>query len=86
MAGDSTAYVETVLYFTFTEFPEWYGGEIIHDPAYSAVAAVTAGTETSTSGLPPGSTTTEGTIPGFELITGLLAIAPLFALFRKRRT
>jgi hypothetical protein len=86
MAGDATVYVDTILYFTFTEFPEWYGGEIIHDPAYSAVAAVTAGTETSTSGLPPGSTTTEGTIPGFELITGLLAIAPLFALFRKRRT
>ena len=86
MAGDATVYVESVLYFTFTEFPEWYGGEIIHDPAYSAVAAVTAAGETSTSDLPPGSTTTNGTIPGFELITGLLAIAPLFAFFRKRRT
>ncbi|MHA2031816.1 MAG: hypothetical protein ACW99Q_20750, partial [Candidatus Kariarchaeaceae archaeon] len=85
MAGDATVYVDTILYFTFTEFPEWYGGEIYHDPAYSAVAAVTAATDTSTTDL-PGTTTTGGTIPGFELVTGLLAIVPLFALFRKRRT
>ncbi|MHA1932800.1 MAG: Heimdall-CTERM domain-containing surface protein [Promethearchaeota archaeon] len=81
----SSVYVESVLYFTFTEFPEWYGGEIIHDPSYSAIAAAAAQAEsTTTTDLPPG-TTTEGVIPGFEFLSTLLAIPPLYALYRKRR-
>jgi hypothetical protein len=40
MSPDAAAYVSVdLLYFTFTEFPKWFGGEIIHDPTYSAVAA-----------------------------------------------
>ncbi len=83
-AGTAEVYVNTVLYFTFTEFPQWYGGEILHDPAYSAVAAMAAtGGETTTTG-PPGTDTSAG-IPGFELLSALLAIPPLYALYRKRR-
>jgi hypothetical protein len=74
--------VDHFLYLTFVEFPEWYGGEIYHDPAYSAVAAVAAS---------PGDTTTDGEddtgigIPGFEIVSVLLAIPPLYALYRKKR-
>ncbi|MFW9856619.1 MAG: Heimdall-CTERM domain-containing surface protein [Candidatus Thorarchaeota archaeon] len=81
--GDEGVYFNFVLYFTFTEFPEWYGGEIIHDPAYSAVAALAAG-DTTTTGPGPGDTTT-GPISGFELLSVVLAIPPLVALYRKRR-
>lgn len=76
------------LYFTGTEFPEWYGGEIVHDPAYSAVAALAAvvdesSTAEETSG--PPDTGDGGGIPGFEILSVLLAIPPLYALYRKRR-
>ncbi|MHA2304974.1 MAG: Heimdall-CTERM domain-containing surface protein, partial [Candidatus Hodarchaeales archaeon] len=82
-AGTAQVYVEAIEYFTFTQFPEWYGGEIIHDPAYSAVAAMAAtSSETSDTGPPD---TTAG-IPGFELLSVLLAIPPLYALYRKRRS
>ncbi|MHA1236986.1 MAG: Heimdall-CTERM domain-containing surface protein, partial [Candidatus Hodarchaeales archaeon] len=84
MPGTATVYVDTVLYFTFTQFPEWYGGEIIHDPSYSAVAAVAATGDPTSTDLPPGDTTGLN-IPGFELISALLAIPPLYALYRKRR-
>jgi len=79
--GTADVYVSTMLYFTFTEFPQWYGGEILHDPAYSAVAAMGTG-DSSTTG-PPG-TDTNG-IPGFEILSALLALPPLYALYRKRR-
>jgi hypothetical protein len=78
-AGTAEVYVTTTLYFTFTEFPEWYGGEILHDPAYSAVAAMAAG-DTSGTGQP-----TDTGIPGFEFLSAILAIPPLYALYRKRR-
>jgi len=77
-------YINLVLYFTFTEFPEWYGGEILHDPAYSAVAALSVSGTSSTTAPPSGDTTGLG-IPGFELISVLLAIPPLYALYRKKR-
>lgn len=80
-AGTAEVYVTTVLYFTFTEFPEWYGGEILHDPAYSAVAAMAAGDTSDTDTPPP----TDTGIPGFELLSTILAIPPLYALYRKRR-
>jgi hypothetical protein len=84
--GDEGVYFNFVLYFTFTEFPEWYGGEIVHDPAYSAVAALAAGGETTTTTAGPGpGDTTAGPISGFELLSILLAIPPLIALYRKRR-
>ncbi len=85
MPGTATVYIDTVLYFTFTEFPEWYGGEIIHDPSYSAVAAMAATPGTTTTDEPgPGSTTDTG-IPGFEFLPVLLSIPPLYALYRKKR-
>ncbi|PWI48680.1 hypothetical protein CEE45_05570 [Candidatus Heimdallarchaeota archaeon B3_Heim] len=37
-AGQHTEVVNQFLYLTFTEFPEWYGGEIYHDPTYTAIA------------------------------------------------
>jgi len=80
LAGTADVYVSTMLYFTFTEFPQWYGGEILHDPAYSAVAAM-GGDDTSSTG-PPGTT---GGIPGFEILSALLALPPLYAFYRKRR-
>jgi hypothetical protein len=83
-AGEHTEVVNQIAYLTFTEFPEWYGGEIYHDPSYSAIAAVAAQAESTTTDLPPG-TTTGLNIPGFELISTLLAIPPLYALYRKRR-
>jgi len=89
LPADAKAYLssELLLYLTFTEFPEWFGGEIVHDPAYSAVAAMAAtgeDTTTTTEGPGPGDGDT-GPIPGFELLTVLLAIPPLYALYRKRR-
>ena len=88
MVDNEEAYVDTSLYFTLTEFPAWYGGEIIHDPAYSAVAAMAAvgdssSTAEETSG--PPDTGDGGGIPGFEILSVLLAIPPLYALYRKRR-
>lgn len=88
MSDSATAYLSITLYFTFTEFPEWYGGEIIHDPAYSAVAAMAAvGEESSateeTSG--PHTESDDGGVPGFEILAVLLAIAPIYAIHRKRR-
>lgn len=80
-------------YMTVTEFGDWVGGEIIHDPSYSAVAAVAATatpdeTSTDDTSLPDGTEpkTTEGlgTIPGFELIPVLLAIPPIYALKKKK--
>lgn len=83
-AGTADVYVEAIIYFTFTEFPEWYGGQILHDPAYSAVAALAATSgETSDTGIPTG---TSAGISGFELLSALLAIPPLYALYRKRRS
>ncbi|NHJ00636.1 MAG: hypothetical protein EAX86_00780 [Candidatus Heimdallarchaeota archaeon] len=82
MAGTADVYVSSILYFTFTEFSEWYGGEIYHDPAYSAVAAL-AVDDTSDTGTPPGNGF--GAIPGFELISTFLALPPLYAIYRKRR-
>jgi hypothetical protein len=79
--GTDVALLAQILYLTFTEFPEWFGGEIYHDPAYSAVAAVVAEGETDTSG----EETTGGGIPGFELLSVLIAIPPMYALYRKRR-
>jgi hypothetical protein len=79
--GTDVALLANILYLTFTEFPEWFGGEIYHDPAYSAVAAVVAEGETDTSG----EETTPGGVPGFELLSVLIAIPPMYALYRKRR-
>ncbi|MFW9906604.1 MAG: Heimdall-CTERM domain-containing surface protein, partial [Candidatus Thorarchaeota archaeon] len=90
MSDDATAYVSIVLYFTFTEFPEWYGGEIIHDPTYSAVAAMAAVSPESSS-VSSGESSEEptqpssGGIPGFELLSVFLGILPIIALYRKRR-
>ncbi|MHA1542675.1 MAG: Heimdall-CTERM domain-containing surface protein, partial [Candidatus Hodarchaeales archaeon] len=83
-AGEHTEVINQIAYLTFTEFPEWYGGEIYHDPSYSAIAAAAAQAESTSTDLPPG-TTTGLNIPGFELISTLLAIPPLYALYRKRR-
>jgi len=90
ISEDSAKYVEVdLLYFTFTEFPEWYGGEIIHDPTYSAVAALaaeqpeTSATESEESSEKP--TEPSGGVPGFEMLSVLLGILPLYALYRKRR-
>ncbi|MFX0210167.1 MAG: hypothetical protein ACFFDT_29565 [Candidatus Hodarchaeota archaeon] len=84
------AYVDTSLYFTLTQFPAWYGGEIIHDPAYSAVAAMAGTKEDSsatsaseTSG--PPTTTSTGAVPGFQILSVLLALPPLYTIYRKRR-
>ncbi|MFX0122865.1 MAG: Heimdall-CTERM domain-containing surface protein [Candidatus Hodarchaeota archaeon] len=88
MSEDTKKYVEVdLLYFTFTDFPEWFGGEIVHDPTYSAVAAMAAegmGTSATESSEGPGESS-EG-IPGFEILSAILAILPLYALYRKRRT
>jgi hypothetical protein len=91
MSSSATAYVSVdLLYFTFTEFPEWYGGEVIHDPAYSAVAAMAFETPESSS-VPPGESSEEEPeqpsdgVPGFEILSVLLGILPLYALYRKRR-
>ncbi|MHA2246512.1 MAG: Heimdall-CTERM domain-containing surface protein [Candidatus Hodarchaeales archaeon] len=88
MSADATAYLSVMLYVTFTEFPEWYGGEIIHDPSYSAIAAVAAVTEDPSSAEessgPPDTSEDDG-VPGFEILSVLLAIPPLYAIYRKRR-
>ncbi|MFX0151559.1 MAG: Heimdall-CTERM domain-containing surface protein, partial [Candidatus Hodarchaeota archaeon] len=76
--GSGTIVVNRFLYLTLVEFPEWLGGEIYHDPAYSAVAAVAA--------VDDGDTDTQtGDVPGFEFLTIFLAIPALYALYRKRR-
>ncbi|UCG89966.1 MAG: hypothetical protein JSU57_05755 [Candidatus Heimdallarchaeota archaeon] len=77
------------LYFIGTEFPEWHGGEIIHDPTYSAIAALaaqppeTTTTTEETEGPPPSSS--EDGVPGFEILSVLIILPPLYALTRKRR-
>ncbi|MFX0173026.1 MAG: Heimdall-CTERM domain-containing surface protein [Candidatus Hodarchaeota archaeon] len=76
--GSGTIVVDRFLYLTLVQFPEWLGGEIYHDPAYSAVAAVAAAGTTDTNN-------GDGGIPGFEFLTVLLAIPALYALYRKRR-
>ncbi len=89
MVDNEEAYVDTSLYFTLTEFPVWYGGEIIHDPTYSAVAAMAAETPEESSetseepSAPPSSS--DDRIPGFGILSVLLALPPLYALYRKRR-
>ncbi len=89
LPSDATAYLssELLLYLTFTEFPEWFGGEIVHDPAYSAVAAMAAtGEDTTTTTEGPGPGDGDGVpFPGFELLSVLFAIPALYALYRKRR-
>ena len=90
MSSSATAYVSVdLLYFTFTEFPEWYGGEVIHDPAYSAVAAMAAEPPESSSAAPgdssEGGEPSDDGIPGFEVLSVLLGILPLYAVYRKRR-
>jgi hypothetical protein len=87
MSEDSKKYVQVdLLYFTFTDFPEWYGGEIVHDPTYSAVAAMAAeGMETSATESSEGPGESSDGIPGFEILSVILAILPLYALYRKRR-
>ena len=82
--GEHPEVVNQIAYLTFTEFPAWYGGEIYHDPSYSAIAAAAAQAESTSTDLPP-ETTTGANIPGFELLSTLLAIPPLYALYRKRR-
>jgi hypothetical protein len=87
LPGSADVYIDTVLYFTFTEFPEWYGGEILHDPAYSAVSAVEETTsDETTSDAPPPTDTTGLNIPGFEMISALLALPVFYAGYRKRRS
>ena len=91
MSETTAKYVSVdLLYFTFTEFPEWYGGEIIHDPTYSAVAALAAepgdssAAETDETSEKPSSEPSDG-VPGFEMLSVLLGILPVYALYRKRR-
>ena len=79
-AGSHTEVVNQIVYMTFTEFPAWYGGEIYHDPSYSAVAAVAAQPDTTTDG-----SDTTGNIPGFELISVLVALPLMYTAYRKRR-
>lgn len=85
-AGTAQFYVETIIYFTFTEFSEWYGGEIVHDPAYSAVGAMAGnGGETSSTETPP-PTSTFDSMPGFELLSVLCGIIFVtIVIIRKRR-
>ncbi len=58
-----------LLYFTFTEFPEWYGGEIIHDPTYSVIAAMAAeSVESSSTKSSKESEEPSDGVPGFDVI------------------
>ncbi|PWI49682.1 hypothetical protein CEE45_00710 [Candidatus Heimdallarchaeota archaeon B3_Heim] len=76
--------IDASNYLTVTEFGDWVGGQIVHDPSYSAVAAVAATQETTTDG--PSDTSTTGTnIPGFGLLSALIAIPLFYASYRKRR-
>lgn len=78
-------YLGDMLFFTATEFPDWHGGEIYHDPTYSAVAAMAAvDGESSEETSGPGEEPSDG-VPGFEILFAILAILPLYALSRKRR-
>ncbi|MFX1285178.1 MAG: hypothetical protein ACFFB5_16095 [Promethearchaeota archaeon] len=78
---------EEANYLTLTQFGDWVGGEIVHDPAYSAVAAMaavesSASSSSKTSGPPPTSTT--GGVPGFEILIVLFTLPPLYTMHRKR--
>ncbi|MHA2237748.1 MAG: hypothetical protein ACXAB2_05160 [Candidatus Hodarchaeales archaeon] len=55
-------------------YPKWDGKEILHDPAYSVLTGIAAESE-NTDGAP---------IPGFELVSLLLAIPVVVLLKRKR--
>jgi hypothetical protein len=79
-----------LLYFTFTEFPEWYGGEIIHDPIYSAIAAIAASspgaTYTTASSISKPGTHITGA-PGFEImfILGTMVLVIRYRFKRRRK-
>ncbi|UCG03523.1 MAG: hypothetical protein JSW11_05920 [Candidatus Heimdallarchaeota archaeon] len=75
-------------YLTLTQFGDWVGGEIIHDPTYSAVAAMAAEPPESSSTPEESSEEHEESsdgVPGFEILSVLLGILPVYALYRKRR-
>ena len=79
MSPSATAYLSVdLLYFTFTEFPEWYGGEIIHDPTYYAVAAITTEPPISSESSEEKSEPEQPSngVPGFKLffILGILTL------------
>ncbi|MFW9914554.1 MAG: hypothetical protein ACFFGZ_02990 [Candidatus Thorarchaeota archaeon] len=68
-------------YVTLTEYPVWNGGDIDHDPTYTAISGQGEGGE--------GSETETGSsagafAPGFEFLTVFLAAIPLI-LYKKRK-
>ena len=74
MSGSPIIYVTVdLLYFTFTEFPKWYGGEIIYDAhTYSVVAASSLDfktTITQTSEIPRTTPTTSTSAPSTSSTT-----------------
>lgn len=81
--------VSSTAYVTFVQMPLWSGLEVVQDPTYSAVSAVSGIVSTDSSGTGTGTGSTSGTgntsvIPGFELLTVFLVV-PVVVLFKKRK-
>ncbi|MFX1505289.1 MAG: hypothetical protein ACFFDC_04150 [Promethearchaeota archaeon] len=88
MPPSAAAYLSAdLLYFTFTEFPEWYGGEIIHDPTYSAVAAMAAEPPESSSREESSEApaTPSNGVPGFKRILPILGVLALLAWKKSKK-
>jgi hypothetical protein len=68
-----------------TSYPTWNGEGIVHDPAYSAYYAGTGARDEETSDTGPPDTTTEGAIPGFNLLFTVLILVSMSSLLKKRK-
>lgn len=64
---------KTFLYSV--SYPKWGGKEILHDPAYVVVSGTAS----------EGEIPTEGNIPGFEIISALLALPLVTLAIRRKR-
>lgn len=82
-------YANSSKYVSFIEYPEWSGGQIVHDPTFSAITGVgdstsstTISSSTQTSTSTPSSTKPS---PGFALMAVLAAGVIVTLLTRRRK-
>ncbi|MFX1285574.1 MAG: hypothetical protein ACFFB5_18185 [Promethearchaeota archaeon] len=88
MPESASLYIGTILYFTFTDFPKWYGCGIINNFTYYTIAAMTAPSSSTTSTSMTSEPPPTSSHTGFEIfypILGLLFLKRIYTLKKSNK-